>query len=67
MKSSLPTEGRLSKQNILRIDLKKKTFIFCGHQADSVENQTKDMILELVELQKSFDAVVSLSRYLTSK
>lgn len=66
MKSSLPTEGRLSKQNILRIDF-KKTFIFCGHQADSVENQTKDMILELVELQKSFDAVVSLSRYLTSK
>ena len=31
----------------------KKTFVFCSHWTDSVEDQTKDLIIELVELQKS--------------
>lgn len=38
-----------------------KTFIFCSHQADSVENQTKDLIIGLVELQKGFNVVVVAS------
>lgn len=50
----------MSKQGRLITDI-KVIFIFCNHQIDSVENQTKDLITGLIELHKRFDIDVVAS------